>query len=77
MPEEQAAVIMEPVAAEQSEAETEFAVGAEEFQTWDLGLYGSLNSETDTLGCWGLENLEMGYGFFEFVLTSNDKCVTF
>lgn len=38
--------------------------GAEEFQTWDLGLYGSLNSETDTLGCWGLENLEMGYGFF-------------
>lgn len=51
--------------------------GAEEFQTWDLGLYGSLNRETDTLGCWGLENLEMGYGFFEFVLTSNDKCVTF
>lgn len=38
--------------------------GAEEFQTWDLGLYGSLNSETNTLGCWGLENLEMGYGFF-------------
>lgn len=51
--------------------------GAEDFQTWDLGLYGSLNSEMDTLGCWGLENLEMGYGFFEFVLTSNDKCVTF
>lgn len=38
--------------------------GAEDFQSWKPSIYGNLNSETDILGCWGLENLEMGYGFF-------------
>lgn len=38
--------------------------GAEDFQSWKPGIYGKMNSETDILGCWGLENLEMGYGFF-------------
>lgn len=38
--------------------------GAEDFQSWKPGIYGKMNSETDILGCWGLENLETGYGFF-------------
>lgn len=39
--------------------------GAYEFWTWwpDRSYF---TSAADTLGCWGLHNLEMGYGFFSY-----------
>lgn len=38
--------------------------GATEFQSW-MHNHREFNSADDTLGCWGLQNLETGQGFFE------------
>lgn len=37
--------------------------GATEFQSW-MHHYHEFNSEDDILGCWGLQNMDTGYGFF-------------
>ncbi len=38
--------------------------GAVEFQSW-MHKHHEFNSDDDILGCWGLQNMEMGYGFFD------------
>lgn len=38
--------------------------GAMEFQSW-LHKHHEFNSDEDILGCWGLQNMETGYGFFD------------
>lgn len=37
--------------------------GAIEFQSW-MHRHKEFTSDADVLGCWGLQNLETGYGFF-------------
>lgn len=41
--------------------------GALEFQSWMSWMYEfhEFNSDSDILGCWGLQNMETGQGFFE------------
>lgn len=38
--------------------------GAMEFQSW-MHKHHEFNSDKDILGCWGLQNMETGYGFFD------------
>ncbi len=38
--------------------------GAMEFQSW-MHKHHEFNSDDDILGCWGLQNMETGYGFFD------------
>ena len=39
--------------------------GAVEFQSW-MHRYKEFNNDTDILGCWGLQNVETGRGFFSY-----------
>ncbi|MDE7248041.1 MAG: hypothetical protein K2N43_09165 [Lachnospiraceae bacterium] len=44
--------------------------GAVEFQSW---VYKEFNNDTDILGCWGLQNMETGYGFFSGQVKENPE----
>ena len=44
--------------------------GAVKFQSW---MYKEFNNDTDILGCWGLQNMETGYGFFSGQVKENPE----